>query len=263
METVWGKSRGAQRPVNGSDDIRKAVPPYLARKPSSIADRLLRGCDAVESRWTEQDEAGEPGGGWFSYAALTGDAGAGEPLDEAYSRFTNPERFLPLYDWALEAVARLQREYEVVREEGEGMDSRLERVPLARPTVRLTPLRDDGAPITIAFTASPGLEVRAGRWFTDGFPTCHCDACDEQPEEEFERFTELLDDVVAGRFREAMRRQRGGDGWSSHELGSGERRRSGGSLVSRSEAARTLGGETEITVEWQPWRARADAASGP
>ena len=202
-------------------------------------------------------------GDWFSYAVLTGDAGAGEPLEDAYTRFTEPERFLPLHDWALEAMARLQRVYEVVREEGEGMDPRLERVPLARPTIRLAPLRDDGAPITIAFTASPGLEVRAGRWFTDGFPSCHCDACDEQPEEEFERFTELLDDVVAGRFREAMRRQRGGDGWSSHELWSEERRSSGGSLVSRSQAARTLGSETENTVEWQPWRARADAASSP
>ena len=94
----------------------------------------------MESRWTEQDDAGEPGEGWFSYAALTGDAGTGEPLDDAYTRFTNPERFLPLHDWALKAVARLQREYEVVREEGEGMDALLERVPLARPTIRLTPL---------------------------------------------------------------------------------------------------------------------------
>ena len=143
------------------------------------------------------------------------------------------------------------------------MDPRLECVPLARPTIRLTPLREDGAPITIAFTASPGLEVRAGRWFTDGFPSCHCDGCDEQPEDEFERFTELLDDVVAGRFREAMRRQPGGDGWSSREFWSGERRRSGGSLVSRSEASRTLGGETEIAVEWQPWGARAAGAYTP
>ena len=146
----------------------------------------------MESRWTEQDQSGEPGGGWFSYAALPG----GEPPDDAYTRFTNPERFRPLHGWALEAAARLQREYEVVREEGEGMDARLERAPLARPTIRLTPLRDAGAPITIAFTAVPGLEVRAGRWFTDGFPSCHCDACDEQPEDEFERFSELLEDVV-------------------------------------------------------------------
>ncbi len=215
----------------------------------------------MESRWMERDHSGERSEGWFSYAALTGGAGGEEPLDDAYSRFTDSERFLPLHDWALEAAAQLQREYEVVRDEGEGMDDRLERAPLGRPTIRLTPLRDTGAPITIAFTASPGLEVRAGRWFTDGFPSCHCDACGEQPEDEFVRFTELLDDVVAGRFREAMRRQPGGDGWSSHESWSGERRCSGGSWVSRGEAARTLGGELEISVKWQPWQPRADAAS--
>ena len=215
----------------------------------------------MESRWTEQYDSGEPAGGWFSYAALTGGIGGGEPPDDAYSRFTDSERFLPLHDWALEAVALLQTEYEVIRDEGEGMDARLERVPLARPTIRLTPRQDTGAPVTIAFTASPGLEVRAGRWFTDGFPSCHCDACGEQPEDEFERFTELLDDVVAGRFREAMRRQPGGDGWSSHELWSGERRQKGGSWVSRNEASRTLGGETEIAVEWQPWQPRAEATS--
>ena len=215
----------------------------------------------MESRWTEQDHSGEPVGDWFSYAALTGGTGGGEPPGDAYSRFTDSERFRPLHDWALEALAQLQREYEVVRDEGEGMDALLERLPLARPTIRLTPLQDTGAPVTIAFTTSPGLEVRAGRWFTDGFPSCHCDACGEQPEDEFERFTELLDDVVAGRFREAMRRQPEGDGWSSRELWSGERHRGGGSLVSRSEAARTLGGEMEIAVEWQPWQPRADAAS--
>lgn len=210
-------------------------------------------------RQTGQDQSGEPRGGWFSYAALTGGTGGGEPLDDAYTRFTNPERFRPLHDWALEAVRRLHKEYEVVLDEGEGMDARLERAPLARPTVRLTPLRDTGAPITIAFTAIPGIEVRAGRWFTEQFPSCHCDACDEQPEEEFEGFMELLEDVVAGRFREAVRRQSEGTGWSSHELWGGERRRSGGSLVSRSEGARALGGEMELAVEWQPWQPRADA----
>ena len=141
------------------------------------------------------------------------------------------------------------------------MDARLERAPLARPTIRLTPLQDTGAPITVAFPAFPGLEVRAGRWFTDAFPSCHCDACDEQPQDEFQRFSELLEDVVAGRLREAMRRQPGGGGWSSREFWGGERRRSGGSRVSRGEAARALGGEAEIAVEWQPWQPRADAES--
>ena len=76
----------------------------------------------MESRWTEQDHSGEPVGDWFSYAAPhPAGTGGGEPPGDAYSRFTDSERFLPLHDWALEALAQLQREYEVVRDEGEGM----------------------------------------------------------------------------------------------------------------------------------------------
>ena len=119
----------------------------------------------------------------------------GEPPTDAYSRVTEPERFKLLHDWALEVVARLQTEYEVTLVEGEGMDAELERAPLPRPTVKLTTLQNSCAPITIAFTAFPALVVRVGHWVTDYFSSCGCDACDEMPEEEFERFTELLSPV--------------------------------------------------------------------
>ncbi|MYC36767.1 MAG: hypothetical protein F4X66_07615 [Chloroflexi bacterium] len=201
----------------------------------------------------ERNRSDRQEGGWFSYSAMG--QGPAEPLDDAYSRFTNPERFRPLHDWALERVARLQTEYDVTLEEGFGLDDELERAPLSRPTVRLTPLQDSCAPVAITFTDSPGLEVRVGRWVTEGFPTCHCDACDEMPEEEFERLTELLDDVVAGRFRETMRRQWDGSGWSSHEFWNddGTRGRSGGSLVSRRKVARILDVEAEVVLDWMPW----------
>ncbi|MCY3691298.1 MAG: DUF6226 family protein [Chloroflexota bacterium] len=202
-----------------------------------------------------------PEGGWFSYSAVG--QGPADPIDDAYSRFTNQERFKPLHDWALEKVAYLQSEHDVTLEEGFGMDDELERAPLSRPTVRLTPLQESCAPVTIAFTDSPGLEVRVGHWVTEGFPTCHCDACDEMPEEEFERLTELLDDVVAGRFRESMRLQRDGSGWSSHEFWNDDRPRSGGSLESRGKAARILDGKAEVVVEWMPWQPRvSDISAG-
>ena len=177
------------------------------------------------------------------------------PPDDAYSRVTEPERFRPLHDWALEAVARLQTNYEVTRDEGEGLDTGLERSPLSRPTIKLTPLQDSCAPITIAFTDFPGLAVRFGRWATEPFPSCGCDACDEMPEQEFELFTELLSDVVAGRFHESLHLQRRGDGWRSMELGSGtDHRRSGKTRVPRDEAAQNLNGEAEIVLEWRPWQ---------
>ena len=210
----------------------------------------------MERNWSDMPE-----GGWFSYSAMG--QGPPEPLDEAYTRFTNQERFKPLHDWALEKVALLQLEYDVTLEEGFGLDDELERAPLSRPTVRLTPLQESCAPVAIAFTDSPGLEVRVGRWVTEGFPSCHCDACDEMPEEEFERLAELLDDVVAGRFRESMRWQRDGSGWSSREFWNddGTSSRSGGSLASRKKVARILNGEAEVVLEWKPWQPRVGASS--
>ncbi|MYE40513.1 MAG: hypothetical protein F4X27_09860 [Chloroflexi bacterium] len=194
-----------------------------------------------------------PEAGWFSYSAMG--QGPAEPLDDAYSQFTNPERFKSLHQWALETVARLQSEYDVTLEQGFGLDDELELLPLSSPTVRMTPLQESCAPVTIAFTDPPGLKVRVGRWVTDVFPSCHCDACDEMPEEEFERLTELLDDVVAGRFRESMHWQRDGSGWSSQEFWNedGIRTRSGGSLTSRVETARILDGKAEVVLEWTPW----------
>ena len=181
-------------------------------------------------------------------------AGEGPP-DEAYSRVTEPERFMPLHEWTLETVKRLQAEYDVTLEEGKGIDAELERSALARPTIKLIPGQDSCAPVTIAFTDFPGLAVRVGRWVTDYFPSCGCDACDEMPDGEFEGLTELLDDVVAGRFRETMRLQPGGNGWSSRDFWSDdERRSSGGSRVPRARAARILNGKAEIVLEWQPWK---------
>ena len=187
------------------------------------------------------------------------DWGGEGPPDDAYSRVTEPERFAPLHVWALETVARLQREYEVTLDEDGVTDADPERSPLSRPLMELTPVRDSSAPITIAFTDFPGLGVRVGRWLTDWFPSCGCDACDEMPEDEFERFTELLSDVVAHRFRESLYLEPTGDAWRSWELWAGEhRRRSGRSRVSGDNALQMLGGETEIALEWTPWQPRAD-----
>ena len=184
------------------------------------------------------------------------------PPDDAYSRVTEPERFAPLHGWALEVVARLQREYEVTLEEDGATDADLERSPLSRPLMKLTPIQDSSAPVIIAFTDFPGLGVRVGRWLTDWFPSCGCDACDEMPDEVFERFTEFLSDVVAGRFRESLYLEPAGDGWSSMELwGGGHRSSSGRSRVSREKALEILGGATEIALEWTPWQPRAQGTT--
>ena len=103
------------------------------------------------------------------------------PPEEAYSRVTEPERFAPLHDWALDTVTRLERDYQVIRVEGVGLDHDLERSQISRPTVKLTPLHESGAPVTIAFTGFPGPAVRAGRWVIEYFPSCGCEFLRSSP----------------------------------------------------------------------------------
>ena len=49
-------------------------------------------------------------------------------------------------------------------------------------TVRLQPSSGTGARLTVAFTTFPGLLVRFGKWHVEAYPSCGCDACDEQPQ---------------------------------------------------------------------------------
>ena len=127
-------------------------------------------------------------------------------MDTAYSRVTNPERFRPLHPAMLEIIRRLEDQFEADRTEGYGLDEELGRgLDVVRQDVRLTPSDPDAAPIVVAFSTFPSLHVRFGRWYIEPFPDCGCDACYESAEGEIERLNEMVDDVTAGRFREAIR----------------------------------------------------------
>ena len=130
-----------------------------------------------------------------------------EPPDEAYSRVTNPERFRPLHDAMLDMLDALETRFNVERVEAYGLDEELEsrsRDAATRPSIALTPIDPEAASITVIFTGFPGLNIRFGRWYTDSFPGCGCDACDESAEGELERATEMIDSVTSGGFREAV-----------------------------------------------------------
>ena len=127
------------------------------------------------------------------------------PRDPAYSRVANADRFLPLHTAMLETIGELESDFEVELMDGYGLDEELERGrDLARSDVKLNPAGPDAAPFVVAFTAFPDLGVRLGRCYVEPFPSCGCDACDETAEGESERLGELLDDMTAGRFREAI-----------------------------------------------------------
>ena len=153
------------------------------------------------------------------------------PPDEAYSRVTEPERFLPLVEWSLDMLSRLEAEYDVRREEGYDLDSPLERTPPTRPTIKLTPRRDASAPIAVAFHDLPGIRVRFGHYLIEPFPDCACDACDECAEGEFQNFKETEEAVVAGHFRKWFRLLPDGSGQVGREFFSDELQSRGWSRV--------------------------------
>ena len=183
--------------------------------------------------------------------------GAEGPPLEAYSRVTNPERFASLHDVAAELLDRLELEFEAKRAEGYGLDLELEEgFKLARPSVTLVPRDVDAAPIAVTFTAFPGIHVRFGRWFTSAFPTCGCDACDEAAESEAERLKSLIDNLTAGRYREAIRIP--ADGAASRESvfwsvgGHSEEV----SQLDRARAQQLVAATDRSSYDWRPWPKR-------
>lgn len=176
------------------------------------------------------------------------------PPEETYSRVTDAERFRPLHQSAFELLVRLEVAFDVERTEGYGLDPELEVVDLAHPSVRLTPQGDFCAPLTVAFTTFPGLVARFGRWRTDWFPDCGCDACGSDAEEEFSRLNQMVSALVSGGFRESLSIPRlFGAASLETEMWSSRTRHRTHSRVERSKAKQMTSSPTGETIAWMPW----------
>jgi hypothetical protein len=177
----------------------------------------------------------------------------GPPAD-AYSRVTNPERYAPLHDMASELLDRLESEFDVESVTGYGLDVELENQDLARPSRRLTPRSPSAAPLVVSFTGFPGVAARFGRWHSERFPDCGCDACDESVAEAFQRLEDFAAGVTTGGFRESLRGARLGNAYLAYELivprGG---RRSGEGLIDRERANQMMAETDRTSYEWTPW----------
>ena len=179
------------------------------------------------------------------------------PPEEAYSRVTNPERFQPLHAAATELFDRLEREFAVERLEGLDADDELGRESLAHTPIRLVPHDPQAAPIVVAFTEFPGLYLRFGSWRTEPLPSCGCDACDETADGAIEEMTRMVEAVVSGGFREAMRvPPLMGDGWQVSEFQFSDGSSASRGRVPRSRALEMTGSERHVPLEWKPWPRR-------
>jgi hypothetical protein len=184
-----------------------------------------------------------------------------EPDPEAYSRVTNPERFLPLHTFALALLDRLAVEYDVIRTDAFTLMPDMTPFDQRLPPVTLTPIASGAAPVAIAFTTFPSLVVRFGKWSAMGFPVCGCDACADTAEQEGERLEQLVGDVVAGRFREELRIPLFGRPvvhWSFGDIARAGHLSEGGQNMSRVEA-RILDTGGPRRMLWQAWSRRGQS----
>jgi hypothetical protein len=161
-------------------------------------------------------------------------------------------RFAVLQDAAEALLDGLAERYMVDRRESKealGAADALVRVE------RLMPRTPAAAPLAIAFTETPGITLRLGRWWVETMPGCACEVCDEDPEPLVEMLHLQVSALVEGGLWERVRRGVGGSWFESRLIGVGLNARREGPLTRQdSREARRSG--FAAAVQWAPWPPR-------
>ena len=186
-----------------------------------------------------------------------GNRWSGSPPEETYSVDTHPERFAPVHTVADALIAHLRDTYDVAVEEDEEVAA-----DLLNPAyddvvraVRIRPNHPACAPLTLVFTAYPGIYMHAGLLNDFHYPVCGCDACDSNWQAEADDLERQVLSVVTGHYRETIER-RELDPWVGYSFTHDDGARSGGSRepgmsLERFNAAKSILGKTpEAWSEW-------------
>ena len=186
-----------------------------------------------------------------------GNRWGGSPPEDTYSVETHPERFAPLHAVADALITHLRDTYDVAIEEGVEVSADLLR-PVYHDVVRAVRIRPGDpacAPLTVVFTAYPGIFVHAGLLNDFPYPICGCDACDSTWQAEADQLERQVLAVVAGRYRETVE-QRGADPWVGYSFvypdgSSSGGRRDPGIPVARLRAAESA--LLSVAGGWREW----------
>lgn len=128
----------------------------------------------------------------------------GEIEDDAYGRVSDPQRFAPLHELAREHRDRLLASYDVdLRQATRPARSGL---PLV-DSWRLVPADPAASPLTFLLSDFPGVSLAFGTHSEESFPSCGCDACDEDAEDLASGLASTIETVVTGGITEAVERR--------------------------------------------------------
>lgn len=177
--------------------------------------------------------------------------GPAGPPEEAYSRVTDPQRYAPLHAIARDVLADLQRRFDVTAHASSELDPN---GTTQAAVTTLEPSDPASSPLSVVFTAFPGLVVGFGRTQRAHIPVCGCDACDETVEECASSLREIVEAVATGSFGERIVNDSDGswhETWRATDTGS----QSGRTPVTVEEARllrQELGSDD---ARWAPWPA--------
>lgn len=107
------------------------------------------------------------------------------PPDDSYSAVDHPERFAPLHTVAEALIDYLAANFDVDVEEGYQITDGLPNLPSAKDVVRaarINPRTEGASPLVLVLTAGPAVSIRGGAYFAETYPSCNCNACDEDPQ---------------------------------------------------------------------------------
>ena len=106
------------------------------------------------------------------------------PPDDSYSVNDHPERFAPLHTVAEALIDYFATNFDVAVEEGYHVTDNLPNAPKADEivrAVRISPRSKSSAPLVFVLTKCPSVRLSSGAFFTNSYPVCGCNACDEDP----------------------------------------------------------------------------------
>ena len=128
------------------------------------------------------------------------------PDEDACGRVTNPERYQVVVEAAADLISKLVEAFDVAETSGSSVVDFPNWRDAPPKTIRLVP--SQGSPLAFLITDFPGVGVRFGEWGREAFPTCGCDACDEQPSDVIRKMSDLVEAAVDGRYEEELTKRK-------------------------------------------------------
>lgn len=188
----------------------------------------------------------------------------GSPPEDTYSVDTHPERFAPLHTVADALIAHLRDTYDVEVEEG--MEAAEDLLHASYHEVvraaRIRPNDPTCAPVTLVFTAYPGIYMHAGLLNDFHYPVCGCDACDSNWQAEADDLERQVLAVVTGHYHETIER-RDLDPWVGYAFTYPDGANSGGSREQGIAPERLKAAEAilrNVSGPWAEWPSNASSS---